>query len=98
MSVGRQSLAIAAALLVVACTEEAKPPDQFMLEVSGPPECLGELAGRMIDGGFGASEAPIFQGRHGTIRFGPVEEPRLGAAIQTVKRTACASLARVERR
>ena len=97
MKAGRQLLPIAAGLLVAACTQEAKPTDRFMLEVSGPPECLGELAGRMIDGGFGASETPIFQDRHGTIRFGPVDEPRLGAAIQTVKRTACASLARVEK-
>jgi hypothetical protein len=97
VSVGRQLLPIAAGLVAVACTQERKPPEQFMLEVSGPPECLGELAGRMIDGGFGASETPIFQDRHGTIRFGPVAEPRLGAAIQTVKRTACASLAQVEK-
>ena len=97
MRLGRHILPIAAGLLVAACTQEAKPPDQFMLEVSGPPECLGELAGRMIDGGFGASETPIFQDRQGTIRFGPVAEPRLGAAMRTVKQTACASLARVER-
>ena len=97
MSVGRQLLPIAASLLAVACTQEGKPPNRFMLVVSGPPECLGELAGKMIDGGFGAPETPIFQDRHGTIRFGPVDEPRLGAAIQTVKHTACASLARVEK-
>jgi len=97
VSVGRQLLPIAAVFLV-ACSKEAEPPSRFMLVASGSPECLGDLAGKMIDGGYGASESPIFQGRHGTIRFGPVDERRLGAAIQAVKQTACASLARVERR
>ena len=97
MSVCRQLLPIAAVFLVVACSKEAEPPSRFMLVASGSPECLGELAGRMIDGGFGASESPTFQDRHGTIRFGPVDEPRLGAAIQMVKQTACALLARVEK-
>ena len=98
MSVGRLLLPTAAVFLAVACSQDAGPPSRFMLVASGSPECLGNLARKMIDGGFGASESPIFQGRHGTIRFGPVEGPRLGAAIQAVKQTDCAALARVERR
>lgn len=98
MRVGRQLPPIAAVLLLAACSQEAEPPSRFMLVVSGSPECLGALARTMIDGGFGASESPTFQDRHGTIRFGPVDEPRLGVAMQTVKQTACASLARVEKR
>jgi len=96
--VGWQLLPIAAVFLAAACSQEAPPPAKFMLVASGSPECLGELAGRMIDSGYGASESPVFQGRHGTIRFGPVDEPRLGAAMQAVKQTACASLARVEKK
>jgi hypothetical protein len=88
----------AAVFLAAACSKEVVPPNHFMLVASGSPECLGELAGKMIDGGFGASESPTFQGRHGTIRFGLVDEPRLGAAIQAVKQTACASLDRVEKK
>jgi hypothetical protein len=96
--VGRQLLPIAACFLAVACSKEAEPPAQFKLVASGPPECLGNLARTMIDRGYGASESPTFQGRHGTIRFGPVDEPRLGAAIEAVKQTACASLDRVEKK
>ncbi len=98
MRAGRYLLPIVAAFLAAACNREAEPPARFMLVASGSPECLGALAGKMIDSGYGASESPTFQGRHGTIRFGPVDEPRLGAAIQSVKQTACASLARVEKR
>jgi hypothetical protein len=96
VSVGRILVPIAAFFPAMACSKEAEPPRRFMLEASGSPECLGNLAATMIDGGFGASEPPIFQDRHGTIRFGPVDEPRLGEAIRNVKQTACASLARVE--
>ena len=98
MRVGRLLPLNAATFLAVGCSQEAPPPARFMLVASGSPECLGELAGRMIDSGYGASESPVFQGRHGTIRFGPVDEPRLGAAMQAVKQTACASLARVEKK
>jgi hypothetical protein len=90
-------LPIAAVCLAMACTKPAEPPKRFMLVASGSPECLGNLAAAMIDEGFGASEPPIFQDRHGSIRFGPVDEARLSAAMRKVKQTACASLARVEK-
>jgi hypothetical protein len=95
---GRHLIPIAVVFLVVACSQVAPPPDRFMLVASGSPECLGALAGRMIDSGYGASESPTFQDRHGTIRFGPVNQPQLAAAIQAVKQTACASLDRVEKK
>ena len=88
---------IAAIVMAMACSKQAEPPKRFMLVASGSPECLGNLAGSMIDEGYGASEPPIFQDRHGTIRFGPVDEARLSAAMRKVKQTACASLARVEK-
>ena len=98
MNASRILMPIAAGFLAVACSKQAEQPNRYMLEASGSPECLGNLAATMIDGGFGASEPPIFQDGHGSIRFGPVEESRLSAAIRNVKQTACASLARVERR
>ena len=96
MRVGRITMPIAAFFLTVACSKEAEPPRRFMLVASGSPECLGNLAAIMIDAGFGASEPPIFQDGHGSIRFGPVSEQKLGEAIRNVKQTACASLARIE--
>ena len=97
MSVIRLLVPLAAIVVAMACSKQAEPPRRFMLVASGSPECLGNLAATMIDEGFGASERPIFQDRHGSIRFGPVDEARLSAAMRKVKQTACASLARVEK-
>ena len=95
---GRHLIPIAVVFLA-ACSQEAPPPARFMLVASGPPECLGGTGGADD-----RQRIRRFENRRPSraatapSRFGPVDEPRLGAAIQAVKQTACASLDRVEKK
>ena len=80
-------LATVVLLACAAChSDETKPPQRVNIEVTGSPECLGSVVGRLD---LPAVTMPVWSNDRGTMEFGPFEAAEFSKAVKRLRTTKC---------
>jgi hypothetical protein len=65
---------------------ETEPPQRVNIEVTGSPQCLANVAGRLD---LPAVTMPVWSGRLGRLEFGPVEATGFSKVVGLLRTTKC---------
>ena len=83
----RLKLATFVLLACAACHKgETEPPQQVNIEVTGSPECLGNVVGRI---GLPAVTMPIWSNNRGAMEFGPFQATAFSNVVKRLRTTKC---------